>query len=177
MSNPYRELPSDHPYSKLIRRDRWLLDQFSKFYNGQRDGGSGVEDFIIDEFMTKLPRSVVALILREDGWILAVSRRGRPNDLGLPGGKIDPGEIPSEAVMREVAEETGVLLRDPEFCYERVDNSDGAVAWCYRGEWSGTPRQMEDGIAVVWVKPERLLDASCTFREYNRGVLSALGLV
>lgn len=171
------ELPANHPYVKLIRRDRWLLERFSEFYNARRDGGSGVESFIIDEFMSRQPRSVVALVLREDGRLLAVSRRGRPDDLGLPGGKIDPGEVPDEAVVRELAEETGVTLHEPEFCYERVDNSDGVVAWCYRGAWSGTARQMEDGITVTWVEPARLLEPSCTFREYNRGVLTALALI
>ena len=49
------------------------------------------------------------------GKVLLV-RRGRPpgkDFWSLPGGKIEPGETPEAAALREVQEETGLL---PEFC-------------------------------------------------------------
>jgi ADP-ribose pyrophosphatase YjhB (NUDIX family) len=54
-----------------------------------------------------------AVVLRQDGAVLLV-RRGRPPAAGtwsLPGGRIEPGESPSEAAVREVREETGLAVR------------------------------------------------------------------
>jgi ADP-ribose pyrophosphatase YjhB (NUDIX family) len=44
---------------------------------------------------------------------LLLVRRGRPPGRGLwsvPGGRVEPGESPTEAVVREVLEETGLLV-------------------------------------------------------------------
>jgi mutator protein MutT len=123
------------------------------------------------------PFSVTGLLIR-DGEVCAVSRLNRPEDLGLPGGKIEPGETPDEAVAREVFEEIGVKVIRMEFCFERVDKVPGRVCWCYRiEEWEGEPRQMEPGHFVSWEKPIRLLDPSCTFCEYNDRLFASLGLI
>lgn len=50
----------------------------------------------------------VTALLVKDELVLAVSRKNNPNDFGLPGGKIDPGETPEGALFREVSEETGL---------------------------------------------------------------------
>lgn len=62
---------------------------------------------------------------------LLLVRRGRPPHAGswsLPGGRVEAGETPQQAVVREVAEETGLLVV-PERLVGRVerDGSDGAV--------------------------------------------------
>ena len=46
-------------------------------------------------------------VVREGGLFLAVPRKTDPGDFGFPGGKIEPGELPHEAVLRELREETG----------------------------------------------------------------------
>jgi mutator protein MutT len=126
--------------------------------------------------MTANPGSVCALLIR-DGLVCAVSRRNKPDDRGLPGGKIEPGELASEAMVREVQEEVGVRPLAYQYVFERVDETDGNVAWCYLvRRWEGEPRQCEAGITVSWVEPARLLDPGCTFREYNRKLFEALGL-
>lgn len=171
------KLPSNHPYAKLIEYDRWLLRRFSEYYDKTKLS-EDIEEWQIEDFIMRQPRSVVALVMRPDGQLLAVSRRDRPDDLGLPGGKIDPGETPEQALVRELREETNLEAKDFTFCYERVDRSDGRVAWCYRvAAWDGSPLQREAGIRVAWVTPERLLDERCTFREYNRGLIESLKLV
>lgn len=125
------------------------------------------------------PGSVVALLIRPDRHVCSVSRRWKPHDLGLPGGKIEPGETPEEALRREVLEEIGVEVVQFEYVYERVDMTDGKIAWCYRiyEWWQGIPRQMEPGIFVSWETCERLLEEGCTFRDYNLGLFRSLGLV
>lgn len=47
-----------------------------------------------------------------DGKVLGVSRRNDHGDFGLPGGKVDKGETPILALIREVKEETGIDLKE-----------------------------------------------------------------
>ena len=51
-----------------------------------------------------------AIILGADGHLLLVDERG---ELQLPGGGIDPGESPVQALHREIMEETGWRIAEP----------------------------------------------------------------
>jgi ADP-ribose pyrophosphatase YjhB (NUDIX family) len=50
---------------------------------------------------------------RDDGILLVQEREGEA--WSLPGGWVDVGESPSEAVAREVLEESGIVVRDVEY--------------------------------------------------------------
>ncbi|MBG0825607.1 NUDIX domain-containing protein [Planomonospora sp. ID91781] len=55
----------------------------------------------------------VGAIISDDSRRLLLVRRGRPPGEGLwsvPGGRVEPGESDAEAVVREVAEETGLTV-------------------------------------------------------------------
>jgi mutator protein MutT len=55
----------------------------------------------------------VGAIVHDDARRLLLVRRGRPPHAGswsLPGGRIEAGETPRQAVVREVAEETGLVV-------------------------------------------------------------------
>jgi len=123
------------------------------------------------------PGSVVALVER-DGMILSVTRRNKPGDLSLVGGSIEPTDrTPFEAMAREAREEAGINVLEADKVFERVDETDGKVAWCYKVKFfTGEPRTMEPGIEVSWRKPSELLSSKCTFREYNRLLFAQLGL-
>lgn len=54
---------------------------------------------------------VYAIALRGDGVLLTVKNAGVP-EVQLPGGGIDPGESPLQALHREVMEETGWRIAD-----------------------------------------------------------------
>lgn len=60
---------------------------------------------------TKRKCSVAAVIFNEDRThVLLIKRRDVPIWV-LPGGGVDPGETPENAVLREILEETGVLAK------------------------------------------------------------------
>lgn len=57
-------------------------------------------------------KCVGAIVLDDSGRILLI-RRGRPPGAGLwslPGGRVEPGETPHAAVVRETREETGLVV-------------------------------------------------------------------
>lgn len=59
------------------------------------------------------PTAVCLLLPSKDKQtFLATSRRNSKTLWGMPGGKVDPGETSHEAIVREVAEETGYMLRE-----------------------------------------------------------------
>jgi 8-oxo-dGTP pyrophosphatase MutT (NUDIX family) len=123
------------------------------------------------------PGSVVALI-EKDGLVLSVTRRNKPGNLSLVGGSIEPTDKnPYEALAREVREEAGINILEAEKVFERVDETDGKVAWCYRVKFfTGEPKTVEPGVEVAWVRPSDLLTKACTFAEYNRRLFHQLGL-
>jgi ADP-ribose pyrophosphatase YjhB (NUDIX family) len=102
----------------------------------------------------------------DDGRVLLVrasSRSSRPGTWFLPGGGVDHGEHPAEAVVRELAEETGLAvevtgLRDvvAEVVQRRsgLEHTDGVVY--HLAVVGGTLRPEIDGSsdAVRWLAPE-----------------------
>lgn len=82
--------------------------------------------------MTTMPRSVAAidwdhwsavdmatlLFVREAGQVLLIEKkRGLGHGLvNAPGGRLEPGETPREAALREVEEELGVRPREARWC-------------------------------------------------------------
>ena len=61
-------------------------------------------------------RKRAAAVIVRDGRVLMVHERSRRSGGGewwtLPGGGLEPGETPEEAVRREVFEETGLVVRE-----------------------------------------------------------------
>ena len=116
-------------------------------------------------------KSAVCVFIRNsEGKILAVSRRNDPNNWGLPGGKVDPGETLEAAAVREVFEETGLVVANLSAVFT-AEVGDGfacttftakVVAQAYE---SPRGRYGETG-AVDWVSEISLFEGS--FGVYNR---------
>jgi ADP-ribose pyrophosphatase YjhB (NUDIX family) len=114
---------------------------------------------------------VGAVVVDPAGRLLLV-RRGRDPGAGLwsiPGGKVEPGESRAEAVVRELAEETGlpVVVGEHVGTVERAAPADDVfVIHDYRAVLSpgtdpGSARAGDDAAGVGWFTPEEVRAAAC----------------
>jgi len=123
-----------------------------------------------------IPVVAVALIDRERG-VLMQQRRFSAMHGGLwefPGGKIEPGESPQCALVREIAEELGVTL-DRGDLMPAAFASDPVQPPAARAphlillyacrNWQGLP-QCLDGEAIDWVQPEDLANLAMPPLDY-----------
>lgn len=89
--------------------------------------------------METLPFAVVVVARTIDGQIAATTRPNEPGRIGLPGGKLDPGETPLEAILRE-CEEEGWHIELPENA-KPVHSAmvEGNMLWWYVSQSIATP--------------------------------------
>lgn len=94
---------------------------------------------------------VAGLIINEEGKVLMTLRRentSRPNLWESPGGKVEPGELERDALVRELKEELGVeaevheLVSSAKLCIGTTLEED-AVLLLYRCSIKGTPQPLE----------------------------------
>lgn len=120
-----------------------------------------------------MPQAACALIVRpNDGKVLAVSRKYDLSKFGLPGGKLDLGETPREAAIRETLEETGLAIEL--VCFLHGDVCEGEVphyTWTYFATIKESKGPSEEVGRVLWVPWRRLFEGP--FGEYNRHVFEA----
>ena len=104
---------------------------------------------------------VVAALVRDEVGRILLSRRREDQPMGglweLPGGKVEEGEAPSEALRREIEEELGVSCAVGEIfdvVFHRYPAFDVLllVYWC---DLDGAPRAVQVA-QLAWVPPERL---------------------
>jgi 8-oxo-dGTP diphosphatase len=123
-------------------------------------------------------RVAVAVIYDALGRILLTQRPDHADHGGqweFPGGKLQTGEHPVEALKREVKEEVGLDVLDMEFItdIEHSYTSKQVVLHVYRVTgFQGTARCLESQIDLRWVSPEKLTQFD--FPEANHKIIRQL---
>lgn len=108
--------------------------------------------------------SAVALI-DPDGRVLLAQRPQGKSLAGLwefPGGKVDPGETPEAALIRELREELGIetkasCLAPLTFASHSYDDFHLLMPLFACRRWEGIATGRE-GQTLAWVRPEKLRD-------------------
>lgn len=101
----------------------------------------------------------MCMVYDDDGRILVQNRVGSWSGIAFPGGHIEPNESFTEAVIREVKEETGLTVRDVQLCgikQGRAKHADRMIVLLYKtNSFTGELRSSREG-KVFWIKPEEL---------------------
>jgi 8-oxo-dGTP diphosphatase len=113
----------------------------------------------------KLVLVVACALIDPDGRVLIAQRPAGKAMGGLwefPGGKMEPGERPEEALIREISEEIGITVKEPclaPFTFASHAYPDFHLLMplyvCRR--WEGVP-QAKEHTALKWVRPKDLKD-------------------
>tara|TARA_R110000824_G_scaffold122742_4_gene280146 strand:- start:1205 stop:1591 length:387 start_codon:yes stop_codon:yes gene_type:complete len=90
-------------------------------------------------------RVLIALRPKEDRWM--------PAKWALVGGKLNKGESPIEAVIREVEEETTLKINNP---VEFYISKNGEVVYFFVRDYEGTVSLDFEHDDYAWVYPENL---------------------
>lgn len=143
------------------------------------------------------PKKVCATLcyVRKGGKTLMLHRIKKKNDIhegkwnGL-GGKMEPGETPEECVIREVREESGLRIDQPELrailTFPQFDGHDDWVVFLFvadrfsgklidsdegRLQWIDTPRVPElplwegDRLFLRWMERKRFFSAKFVYKD------------
>lgn len=127
-------------------------------------------------FSTFVP-VVAAALIDDQGRVLMQRRRHGSAHGGLwefPGGKIEPGESPESALLREIDEELAIAL-DPQSLAPLTFASDPALPSAPRAphvillytcrRWHGEP-EARAGEEIAWFAPEALADLAMPPLDY-----------
>lgn len=104
--------------------------------------------------LTPRALQVVAAALVRDGRVLA-ARRVDPAGWEFPGGKVEPGESPQQALEREWAEELGVAVRCGDHLATARDDRIALQLW-HAELVEGTPVPLADHHELRWVGGKQL---------------------
>ena len=111
-----------------------------------------------------------AALIDPDGRVLVAKRPPGKAMAGLwefPGGKIEAGETPERALIRELAEELAIAVKEPclapfTFASHAYDNFHLLMPLFLCRRWDGTPVPREH-VAIKWVRPRDLIADPISF--------------
>ena len=95
-----------------------------------------------------------ALVRDARGRVLLV-RRADDGRWAMPGGWVDPGETPEQAVVREVAEETGLRVSGPRLLH--TEQRPASVHYTFGCNLDGGDlRTSDESLEVAFVFPDEI---------------------
>ncbi|MEM0457003.1 MAG: NUDIX hydrolase [Nitrososphaerota archaeon] len=121
----------------------------------------------------KMPVVAVGALILQDHNILLVKRKNEPGKgrWSIPGGSVELGESLKDAVVREVYEETGLLVEVSELLdiieVIRRDNAGNIIFHYVILDYlakpiSGTLRAASDASDVIWVSVDEAMNMEIT---------------
>ena len=119
-----------------------------------------------------MKEAVQVVILNEDGEVLAVSRKHDHNDFGLVGGKVDKGESPFDAIIRETYEETGLVIYEGGLIPIFQMHRNGYMGYTYLAKVYSGKIHTDENHVVKWTSFNTIIDGS--FGEWNYLVAESL---
>lgn len=132
------------------------------------------------EYFMNPAAAVVALITNDRGELLVERRKMEPakGTLDLPGGFADVGETAEEAVVREVAEETGLAVKAARYLFSQTNvyhysNLDiQTLDMFFACEVEDTARLAagDDAAECMWIAPEDIHTELFGLRSIRHGL-------
>jgi mutator protein MutT len=112
--------------------------------------------------------TIVACLVYVDGKILLLKRHPKKSQGGLwalPAGKIEEGESEAEAIVRELAEETGIKVDGSELVYQdryhlNAKKADEYAVVVYRLDLARSPAialDSKEHVDKVWKQPSEII--------------------
>jgi len=106
--------------------------------------------------------TVTAALIRKEGKILVARHRPGTRHAGrweFPGGKLEAGETPEEAIVREIREELGIHTRVDAFFGESIahNGTTDIRLLVFELTWETGDLVLVDHDRIDWVRPQDLL--------------------
>ena len=114
-----------------------------------------------------IPVTLTNMCMVYDGDRVLVQDRVDPDWPGItfPGGHVESGESFAASVIREVYEETGLTIRNPQLCgIKEWENNDGSryIVLLYKADqFSGELRSSDEG-KIFWMERDSILSKKTT---------------
>ena len=168
---------ADNPYDRA--RYQRLAELVERAYSDLTGLPAEVvsERFRLDLGAPTAKVGTTAVVPDGNGRVL-LQRRADDGRWGLPGGCLDPGELPEEGVVREVAEETGVTVeverltdvRGRRASLPATPHSQVGLTYLCR-VMSGEPRADHESLEVAWKHPAEVAEWHADHGERVRATL------
>jgi 8-oxo-dGTP diphosphatase len=123
-----------------------------------------------------------AIVFNDEGKILMIERhKDGEHYFVLPGGHVDPGEVPERAAVREVMEETGMAVTVNKLLYTSTDDKFDNDQYIYLCDYlGGEPELQPDSIeakVMAQGEPEQWVPAWFSFDQLRDKIVYPIGFL